>query len=81
MSAIQNLMAVGQPSLAYNWEINMRSPFVSVDELKFRARSAGLPDDASEPIEIPHKFYNIYFLYFTSRLCISMRGFINSSRS
>lgn len=61
MSAIETLMNVGQPQMAYNWEINLRSPFTIVDNLKFRARSMSIPDDASEPIQIPHKFYDIWY--------------------
>lgn len=61
MSAIENLMNIGQVQMVYNWDVLVRSPFVNIDDFKFRARSAMVPDDTSEAVPIAHKFYNVWY--------------------
>jgi|GEM_PF-5807359 len=62
MAGVERISSLGQPAYAYNWEVEIRSDYISdVDGVKFRARSSSLPDDVTQVIEIPYRAWTVYY--------------------
>jgi len=63
MATIQNVRAVGNPSRAYEWEVEVRGTSATGQVPLFieRALTVSVPETAVDQIEIPHKGRSAYY--------------------
>lgn len=63
MATIQNTRTVGNPSRAYEWEVEIRGTSATgqIPLLVERAQSVSVPETAVDQIEIPHKSRSAYY--------------------